>query len=73
MTYADSTDNGICPIVVHSIVGEQLSMTNIKTQKSIATQYFKNNNGVLAIEHAEHPESIYINPTLYPSMFPSYF
>ncbi|KAK0432705.1 hypothetical protein EV421DRAFT_1893120 [Armillaria borealis] len=27
MTDADGTDNGVCPIVVHSIVGEQLPMT----------------------------------------------
>ncbi len=73
MTDADGTDNGICPIAVHSIVGEQLPMTDIRTQKSIATRHFKNDNGVLAIGHAEHPESIYNNTTLYLSMFPWLF
>ncbi|PBK94388.1 hypothetical protein ARMGADRAFT_1045754 [Armillaria gallica] len=70
MTEANGIDNGIYPIVVHSIVGEQLPMTDIKT---LATQHFKNDNGVLAIGHAEHPESIYNNLTLYPSMFPWLF
>lgn len=70
---ADGTEVGAYPVVVHGIVGKQLPMTDIKTQKSLATRHFKGDNGVLAIGHAEHPQSIYNNTSLYPSMFPWLF
>ncbi len=70
---ADGTDAGACPIVVHVLIGERLPMTDIKTQKSLATCYFKGDNGVLAVGHAEAPEFIYKNTSLYPSMFPWLF
>ncbi|KAK0435841.1 hypothetical protein EV421DRAFT_1892486 [Armillaria borealis] len=65
MSDADGTDKGVCPIVVHALVGEQLSKMDVKAQKSLATRHFKNDNGVLAVGHAELPESIYNNPSLF--------
>ncbi|KAK0215691.1 hypothetical protein IW262DRAFT_1277336 [Armillaria fumosa] len=70
---ADGTDEGQCPMVVHGLIGEELPTFDIKTQKSMAAKHFKGNNGVLAIGHAEQPESIYNNPSLYSSMFPWLF
>ncbi|KAK0437060.1 hypothetical protein EV421DRAFT_1685353, partial [Armillaria borealis] len=65
----DGTDNSVCPIVVYSLVSEQLPIINIKTQKSHAIWYFKNDNGVLTVSHAENPESIYNNSSLYSFIF----
>ncbi len=70
---SDSTTSGKCPIVVHGLVGEQLIAMKIDAQKILATRHFKANRGVLAMGHAENPESIYNNPSLYPSMFPWLF
>lgn len=70
---ADGTMDSLCPVVVHSLVGEHLDTLPIKTQKTMAAQHFKANHGILAIGHAKHPESIYDNPRLYPSMFPWLF
>ncbi len=66
---ADGTTDGPCPVVVHGLVGEQLDTLTIKAQKTMAAHHFKANRGVLAVGHAEAPESIYNNLTLYPSMF----
>ncbi|PBK62526.1 hypothetical protein ARMSODRAFT_943118, partial [Armillaria solidipes] len=66
---ADGTTDGPCPVVVHGLVGEHLDTLPIKTQKTMAARHFKANHGILAVGHAKHPESIYDNPRLYPSMF----
>ncbi|SJL13073.1 uncharacterized protein ARMOST_16510 [Armillaria ostoyae] len=70
---ADGTTQGPCLVVVHGLVGERLDTLTIKVQKTMAAHHFKANRGVLAVGHAEVPESIYNNPTLYPSMFPWLF
>ncbi|KAK0235583.1 hypothetical protein EDD85DRAFT_791055 [Armillaria nabsnona] len=70
---ADSTTHSPCPVVMHGLVGECLDTLPIKTQKTMAARHFKANHGVLTVGHAESPESIYNNPTLYPSMFPWLF
>ncbi|PBK59900.1 hypothetical protein ARMSODRAFT_843132, partial [Armillaria solidipes] len=70
---ADGTAEGPCPVVVHSIVGEQLDTLSIEMQKTMAARHFKANRGVLAVGHAKTPQSMYNNTSLYPSMFPWLF
>ncbi len=73
MEKSDGTSVGVCPVVVHGLVGEQLTAMKLNAQKMHATWHFKANRGVLAIGHVEMLESIYNNPSLYPSMFPWLF
>ncbi|SJL08858.1 uncharacterized protein ARMOST_12229 [Armillaria ostoyae] len=73
MEKSDGTSAGACPVVVHGLVGEQLTAMKLDAQKMHATRHFKANRGVLAVGHAEMPESIYNNPSLYTSMFPWLF
>ncbi len=73
---ADGTSNGSCPVVVHGLLGADLREMPIQTQKVLATRHFKTKDykgGVLAVGHEEQPESMYNNPSLYPSMFPWLF
>ncbi len=70
---ADGISNGSCPMVVHGLIGDELSALPLQTQKVHAARHFKANHGVLAVGHEEQPESIYNNPHLYPSMFPWLF
>jgi hypothetical protein len=70
----EGVDNGPCPFVVNGITGERLSTMGPKALAAKAAKHLKEDNGkVLAIGHAEKPESIYDNPQLYPMMFPWLF
>ena len=73
MDTEDGTIEGECPMTVHGITGQQLSTMDVKTMTAIALDHLTNGGKVLAIGHAEHPESIYNNPRLYPQMFPWLF
>ncbi|TFK48424.1 hypothetical protein OE88DRAFT_1634585 [Heliocybe sulcata] len=55
------TQAGSCPLV------------SIKALKAIAMKHLTNTGKVLAVGHADQPESIYNNPQLYPQMFPWLF
>jgi hypothetical protein len=70
----DGVENGICPFIVNGIMGQKLETMGPKVLIARAVKHLiEDNGGVLAIRHAEKPESIYHNPQLYPMMFPCLF
>ena len=70
----EGVDSGPCPFVVNGITGENLNTMGPKALAAKAIKHLKEDDGkVLAIGHAEKPESIYDNPQLYPMMFPWLF
>ena len=69
----DGTRNGICPLTVHGITGEQYVDASTETLKTIALEHLTDMGKFIAIGCAEEPESIWKNPTLYPKMFPWLF
>jgi hypothetical protein len=73
MEEEDGTTEGPCPFTVHGLTGEEFSTKTMKTIKAIALQHLTNEGKILAIGHAETPESIYGNPQLFPSMLPWLF
>jgi hypothetical protein len=73
MEEEDGTTEGPCPFIVHGLTGEQFSTKTMKTIKTIALQHLTSEGRILAIGHAETPESIYGNPQLFPSMLPWLF
>jgi len=73
MEEEDGTTEGPCPFTVHGLTGEEFSTKTIKTIKAIALQHLTSEGKILAIGHAETPESIYGNPQLFPSMLPWLF
>ena len=58
---------------VHGLTGEEFSTKTMKTIKAIALRHLTSEGKILAIGHAETPESIYGNPQLFPSMLPWLF
>ena len=69
--FEEGVDSGPCPFVVNGITGENLNTMGPKALAAKAMKHLKEDDGkVLAIGHAEKPESIYDNPQLYPMMFP---
>jgi len=62
-----------CPFIVHGLTGEEFSTKTMKTIKAIALQHLTSEGKILAIGHAETPESIYGNLQLFPSMLPWLF
>lgn len=73
MEEEDGTTEGPCPFIVHGLTGEEFSTKTMKTVKAIALQHLTSEGNILAIGHAETPESIYSNPQLFPSMLPWLF
>src|SRR6202044_2113789 len=73
MEEEDGTTEGSCPFIVHGLTGEEFSTKTMKTIKAIALQHLTSERKILAIGHAETPESIYSNPQLFPSMLPWLF
>ena len=73
MEEEDGTTEGPCPFVVHGITGVELSTKTMKTIKAIALRHLTSEAKILAIGHAESPESIYENPQLFPAMLPWLF
>jgi len=66
----EGVDDGPCPFVVNGVTGEKLSTMGPKALAAKAAKHLKEDDGkVLAIGHAEKPESMYDNPQLYPMMF----
>jgi hypothetical protein len=73
MEKEDGTTEGPCPFIVHGLTGDEFSTKTMKTVKAIALQHLTSEGKILAIGHAETPESIYGNPQLFPSMLPWLF
>ena len=71
-----STSHGEVPFVVHGLTGKELTdmwKDNPQRIRMRAMKHFATGGKALAIGHAEHPESLYDNSSLYPSMFPWLF
>jgi hypothetical protein len=56
----DGTTEGPCPFTVHGLTGEEFSTKTMKTIKAIPLQHLISEGKILAIGHAEIPESIYL-------------
>jgi len=70
----EGVDSGSCPFVVNGLIGEKLTDMGPTALAARAARHLKQDGGkVLAISHAEKPESMYDNPQLYPMMFPWLF
>jgi len=70
----EGVETGECPYILNGVVGEDIVDAEPKIFKALAAKHLtKDNGGVLAISHAEKPQSIYSNPQLYPMMFPYLF
>src|SRR6202167_4700466 len=46
-----------CPFIVHGLTGEEFSTKTMKTIKAIALRHLTSEGKILAIGHAETPES----------------
>lgn len=69
----DGVDDGICPIAVHGLTGEDLGDLDLPKLKAQAMQHLKSGNKFLAIGRSHIPESLFRNPQLYPKMLPWLF
>ena len=69
----DGVEFNNCPIIVHSLSGEQLSTMSLKALTAVALKHLTDRGKILAIGHSSQPESIYNNSQLYPKMFPWLF
>ena len=69
----DGTAEGDCAFTVHGLTGDDLNTMTTYAIKARALQHLNNEGKLLAVGHAEEPESIWANPKLYPQMFPWLF
>ena len=69
----DGTAEGECPFTVHGLTGHELDTMTTNAIKAKALQHLNSSGKILAIGHADQPESIWNNPHLYPQMFPWLF
>lgn len=69
----DGTSKGDCSFTVHGLTGGELNTMSTTAIKARALQHLSSYGKVLSVGHAEHPESIWNNPHLYPQMFPWLF
>lgn len=65
----DGVQDGQCPFIVHGLFGQDIATQTSEEVKLLALQYYENNGKYLSIGRSNQPQSIYNNPTLYPSMF----
>ena len=57
----DGVEFNNCPIIVHSLSGEQLSTMSLKALTAVALKHLTDEGKILAIRHSSQPESIYNN------------
>ncbi|KAJ2913599.1 hypothetical protein MD484_g6811, partial [Candolleomyces efflorescens] len=67
------TESGPCPFTVHGLTGDRYEKMTTQQRKAAALRHLKNSGDFLAIGHDPNPQSMYENPSLYPSMFPWLF
>jgi hypothetical protein len=67
------TESGPCPFTVHGLTGDHVAKMTTAQRKVGALQHLKNGGSLLAVGHDPKPQSVYDNPSLYPSMFPWLF
>jgi len=67
------TETEKCPFVIHGLTGEEYSAKSTKALKALALKHLTSDGKILAIGHAQEPESIYKNSQLFPQMMPWLF
>jgi hypothetical protein len=72
MDVKDGTE-GDCAFTVHGLTGQDLTIMTTNAIKIRALHHLNSEGKILAIGHAQEPESIWHNPQLYPQMFPWLF
>lgn len=65
-----ATSDGPASFVVHTVSASDLARLSYDAKIALAIRHFDAGNGVLAYGHDEHPQTIFHNTELYPSMFP---
>jgi hypothetical protein len=69
----EGVEEGVCPFVVHGLMGEQYETMSVDALKGIALMHWNSGGGALAVSHSASSKSIYNNPGLYPQAFPWLF
>ena len=72
----EGAENGVCPFVVHGLIGsnlEHLGKIRLQEIRARAVEYFKSGEKALGIGQENEPKSLYNNPQLYLQMFPWLF
>jgi hypothetical protein len=72
MDVEDGTE-GDCAFTLHGLTGQDLNIMTTNAIKIKALHHLNSEGKILAIGHAQDPESIWHNPQLYPQMFPWLF
>ncbi|PPR07987.1 hypothetical protein CVT24_002699 [Panaeolus cyanescens] len=68
------TESGQCPFTVHGLTADNHSQMSAMQRKTAGLQHLKRGGSMLAVGHAEQPESIFGDvDLLYPKMFPWVF
>ena len=73
MEAKDGTADGMCPLTVHGITGEQYANASTERLKTIAMEHLTDMGKFIAFGHQSEPETVWQNPGLYPQMFPWLF
>ncbi|KAF5309724.1 hypothetical protein D9611_014437 [Ephemerocybe angulata] len=70
----EGTTGGMCPFTVNGLIGSELDHMSLDARRAAATRHLRTgHSSVLAVGHAEKPESKYNNPQLYPQIYPWLF
>ena len=69
----DGTTNGMCPLTVHGITGQNYTELPLHALKALAIQHLQQGGKVIAIGREAEPETLWNNTQLYPMIFPWLF
>lgn len=68
-----AVESGDCSFVVHGLCGSEFTNMTYDQKVRYAVRYFDTGGKAMYYGHERKPQSIYHNPTLFPSMFPWLF
>lgn len=68
-----AVETGECSFVVHGLCGSEFANMTYDQKVRYAVRYFDGGGKAMYYGHERKPQSIYHNPTLFPSMFPWLF
>ena len=66
----DGTMEGICPLSVHGVAGQNYTELSMHALKALAIQHLQQGGKVMAVGRENNPETLWNNTCLYPMMFP---
>lgn len=69
----EEDDSSQCPFTVSGLTIEEFTNMTADARKAKALQLLREGQRMLAYGHAQDPQSMYGNPSLYPGMFPWLF